>query len=237
MVAVLFHEDTCTENGKTYSNNQIWSPEPCRICVCNTGTVVCEEVVCEELGGCQTTEVPEGECCPVCSTATPPPPRMDNKTGNKYLRTIFNLIFGGADDKWKWHVESWFQSDPTFTPVSFKFFSSYVNLGLNLGLNFIYFLCLVSKFIISFYSTICLCLLCQWHNMVKSIYDIFHIWLKSFWKPIVNCEISSVSLLVIFWALWTRTVTVSKDPICYTKHASMLQIYFLLYLVILYRWS
>lgn len=83
--AVLSHEDTCTENGTTYSNNQIWSPEPCRVCVCDMGTVVCEEVVCEELGDCETTEAPQGECCPVCSAATQQPPNTDNETGNKYF--------------------------------------------------------------------------------------------------------------------------------------------------------
>ncbi|KAG7236193.1 hypothetical protein INR49_001311 [Caranx melampygus] len=72
--------DTCTENDKTYSNNQIWSPEPCRVCVCDTGTVVCEEVVCEELGDCQAAVTPEGECCPVCSAAAPPPPSVDSKS-------------------------------------------------------------------------------------------------------------------------------------------------------------
>uniref|UniRef100_A0A8D0AW66 VWFC domain-containing protein n=1 Tax=Sander lucioperca TaxID=283035 RepID=A0A8D0AW66_SANLU len=83
---------TCTANGKAYSHHQTWSPEPCLICVCDTGTVECEEVVCEELSHCQTTEAPEGECCPVCSTAAPhPPPSTDNETGNKYL------IFGRAD--------------------------------------------------------------------------------------------------------------------------------------------
>ncbi|KAF3688424.1 Extracellular matrix protein FRAS1 Precursor [Channa argus] len=83
VVAVLFHEDPCTHNGKTYSHNQIWSPEPCRICACNTGTVVCEEEVCEELGDCQTTEAPEGQCCPVCLTARQPPLYTDNKTAIK----------------------------------------------------------------------------------------------------------------------------------------------------------
>lgn len=65
--------------------------------MCDTGTVVCEEVVCEELGDCQAAGAPEGECCPVCSTEAPRPPGTDNKTGNKYLRTILNLIFGRAD--------------------------------------------------------------------------------------------------------------------------------------------
>lgn len=65
----LFGEDTCTENGKVYANNDMWNPEPCRICVCDMGTAVCEKVVCEDLGDCQKTVTPEGECCPVCLTA------------------------------------------------------------------------------------------------------------------------------------------------------------------------
>lgn len=56
------------------------------------GTVVCEDVVCEELGDCETTEAPEGECCPVCSAAAPHPPNADNETGNKHFD-----CFGRAD--------------------------------------------------------------------------------------------------------------------------------------------
>lgn len=65
--AVLFHKDSCSEDGKVYPNNQIWSPEPCRVCICDMGTVFCEDVVCEDVGDCKTTEIPEGECCPVCT--------------------------------------------------------------------------------------------------------------------------------------------------------------------------
>ncbi|XP_042369682.1 cysteine-rich motor neuron 1 protein-like, partial [Plectropomus leopardus] len=60
---------TCTENGKVYAHNDMWNPEPCRICVCDTGNAVCESVVCEDLGDCKDTVTPEGECCPVCLTA------------------------------------------------------------------------------------------------------------------------------------------------------------------------
>lgn len=65
----LFYEDSCTENGNVYANTDMWNPEPCRICVCNMGTAMCEDVVCDNLGDCQKTAVPEGECCPVCLTA------------------------------------------------------------------------------------------------------------------------------------------------------------------------
>lgn len=69
LIAALLDSDSCTENGKTYSNNQIWSPELCRVCVCDMGAIMCEDEVCEELIGCQTAVTPEGECCPVCLTA------------------------------------------------------------------------------------------------------------------------------------------------------------------------
>ena len=68
-VAVLPHKDSCTEDGKEYANNQIWRPKPCQVCICDMGTVFCEDVVCEDVSDCQTTEIPEGECCPVCSAA------------------------------------------------------------------------------------------------------------------------------------------------------------------------
>ncbi|TKS66386.1 Extracellular matrix protein FRAS1 [Collichthys lucidus] len=71
-IAAVLDSDSCAENGKVYRNNEIWSPESCRLCVCDMGTVVCEDEVCEELGDCQTAVTPEGECCPVCSAAAPP---------------------------------------------------------------------------------------------------------------------------------------------------------------------
>lgn len=64
--AVLSHKDSCAADGKVFANNQIWNPEPCRVCICDLGTVVCEDVVCEDVGHCRNTGTPEGECCPVC---------------------------------------------------------------------------------------------------------------------------------------------------------------------------
>lgn len=58
-------------DGKVISNNHVWNPEPCRVCICEARTVFCEEVVCEDVGDCATTAVPEGECCPVCLARTP----------------------------------------------------------------------------------------------------------------------------------------------------------------------
>jgi len=89
----LFHEDTCTANGKVYANQDMWSPEPCRVCVCDMGTTMCEDVVCEELGDCQKTVIPEGECCPVCLTsASTLTPSTDPATGNyPFLHTVTSL--------------------------------------------------------------------------------------------------------------------------------------------------
>lgn len=58
-------------DGKVVSNNHVWNPEPCRVCICEAGTVFCEEVVCEDVGNCATTAIPEGECCPMCLARKP----------------------------------------------------------------------------------------------------------------------------------------------------------------------
>lgn len=61
-------ELSCTENGQVYTNRDIWKPEPCRICVCDSGTILCDEVQCDEVSNCGKVVIPEGECCPVCDT-------------------------------------------------------------------------------------------------------------------------------------------------------------------------
>ncbi len=64
---------SCIQDGQRYSDKDVWKPEPCRICVCDTGTVLCDEIVCEELKDCPKPEIPFGECCPICA-ADPSPP-------------------------------------------------------------------------------------------------------------------------------------------------------------------
>ncbi|KAK3556209.1 hypothetical protein QTP70_005995 [Hemibagrus guttatus] len=56
----------CKDGDVTHEPNAIWKPEPCRLCVCDKGSIVCEDIHCEELKGCEHFTVPEGECCPVC---------------------------------------------------------------------------------------------------------------------------------------------------------------------------
>lgn len=62
---------SCVQDGQRYSDKDVWKPEPCRICVCDTGTVLCDEIVCEELKDCPKPEIPFGECCPICAADQP----------------------------------------------------------------------------------------------------------------------------------------------------------------------
>uniref|UniRef100_A0A3Q2XAT1 VWFC domain-containing protein n=1 Tax=Hippocampus comes TaxID=109280 RepID=A0A3Q2XAT1_HIPCM len=64
---------SCLQDGQRYSDKDVWKPEPCRICVCDTGTVLCDEIVCEELRDCPKPEIPFGECCPICAADSSPP--------------------------------------------------------------------------------------------------------------------------------------------------------------------
>ncbi|GLD47225.1 collagen alpha-2(V) chain-like isoform X1 [Lates japonicus] len=58
--------DNCTVDGEIHPHNDIWRPEPCRVCVCDNGVAICDEVQCEALSNCEKVVTPEGECCPVC---------------------------------------------------------------------------------------------------------------------------------------------------------------------------
>lgn len=61
----------CTADGQTYTNRDIWKPEPCQICVCDNGQVLCDEISCDQLNNCEKTYIPDGECCPVCQMDSP----------------------------------------------------------------------------------------------------------------------------------------------------------------------
>ncbi|XP_075825826.1 extracellular matrix protein 2 [Microtus pennsylvanicus] len=58
----------CFVKGMIMYNKAIWSPEPCSICLCSNGRVLCDETVCHPKM-CPYTIKPEGECCPICSDA------------------------------------------------------------------------------------------------------------------------------------------------------------------------
>ncbi|KAI5108690.1 collagen alpha-2(V) chain [Silurus meridionalis] len=56
----------CKDGDVTHEHNAVWKPDPCRLCVCDKGNIICEDIRCEELKGCEHFSIPDGECCPVC---------------------------------------------------------------------------------------------------------------------------------------------------------------------------
>lgn len=62
-------DNTCTHFGQVYADRDVWKPEPCQICVCDTGSVLCDDILCDETElECENPEIPFGECCPICPT-------------------------------------------------------------------------------------------------------------------------------------------------------------------------
>lgn len=57
---------SCTLDGQVFADRDVWKPEPCQICVCDSGTVMCDEVICEEQTHCPNPIIPHDECCPIC---------------------------------------------------------------------------------------------------------------------------------------------------------------------------
>ncbi|XP_041087912.1 collagen alpha-1(I) chain-like [Polyodon spathula] len=56
----------CLKDGQLYNDKDVWKPEPCQICVCDSGNILCDEVICEDTTDCPNPEIPFGECCPIC---------------------------------------------------------------------------------------------------------------------------------------------------------------------------
>lgn len=81
---------SCTADGQVYTNRDIWKPEPCRICVCDNGQVLCDEIHCEELTNCEKVVVPDGECCPICQTDSSTD-RRQGSYGEKHMTDIHNV--------------------------------------------------------------------------------------------------------------------------------------------------
>lgn len=55
-------------DGQVHHHDDIWKPEPCRVCICDNGVAMCEEVQCKLLTNCEKFITTEGACCPVCDT-------------------------------------------------------------------------------------------------------------------------------------------------------------------------
>lgn len=61
----------CSHLGQSYADRDVWKPEPCQICVCDSGSVLCDDIICDDQElDCPNPEIPFGECCAVC----PQPP-------------------------------------------------------------------------------------------------------------------------------------------------------------------
>uniref|UniRef100_A0A671Q292 Extracellular matrix protein 2-like n=1 Tax=Sinocyclocheilus anshuiensis TaxID=1608454 RepID=A0A671Q292_9TELE len=55
----------CVFRGITMYDKTVWSPKPCVNCLCSSGEVVCDRILCPALR-CQLKFQPIGECCPIC---------------------------------------------------------------------------------------------------------------------------------------------------------------------------
>ncbi|XP_073700216.1 extracellular matrix protein 2 [Garra rufa] len=55
----------CIFRGITMYDKTVWSPKPCVNCLCASGEVVCDRILCPALR-CQLKFQPIGECCPIC---------------------------------------------------------------------------------------------------------------------------------------------------------------------------
>lgn len=72
----------CSHLGQSYADRDVWKPEPCQICVCDSGSVLCDDIICDEQElDCPNPEIPFGECCAVCPQPPTSPPRPPNGHG------------------------------------------------------------------------------------------------------------------------------------------------------------
>lgn len=72
----------CTHLGQEYADRDVWKPEPCQICVCDSGSVLCDDIICDDQElDCPNPEIPFGECCPVCPQTTPQPTKVSSQYG------------------------------------------------------------------------------------------------------------------------------------------------------------
>lgn len=83
----LDYDGGCAHLGQVYADRDVWKPEPCEICVCDSGSVLCDAIMCDEQElDCENPEIPFGECCAVC----PQPPTVVSIKKNVY--TIKSLM-------------------------------------------------------------------------------------------------------------------------------------------------
>ena len=64
----LLEENGCvTNNGVTKNHGDVFKVDKCTVCLCDNGTVTCDQLRCND-PGCPIDEqyLPADECCPVC---------------------------------------------------------------------------------------------------------------------------------------------------------------------------
>uniref|UniRef100_UPI00358FF62E collagen alpha-1(II) chain-like n=1 Tax=Myxine glutinosa TaxID=7769 RepID=UPI00358FF62E len=64
----LLSAGSCDFNGELHSDKDVWKSEPCQVCVCDSGNILCDEVFCDFVSDCPHPIILEGECCPICPT-------------------------------------------------------------------------------------------------------------------------------------------------------------------------
>lgn len=60
-------EPTCQYNGIEYVEGDTWKVNKCTSCTCKGNVTSCSSVQCNVTSHCKRMEVPEGECCEVCT--------------------------------------------------------------------------------------------------------------------------------------------------------------------------
>lgn len=84
----------CIQAGQQYNDKDVWKPEPCRICVCDSGSVLCDEIICEEIKECANPIIPSGECCPICPADASAPIGCNLFIHIPINKLLFKLAFG-----------------------------------------------------------------------------------------------------------------------------------------------
>ena len=63
----LLEDNGCVHNGVTKNHGDVFKVDKCTVCLCDNGTVTCDQLRCND-PGCPIDEqyLPADECCPVC---------------------------------------------------------------------------------------------------------------------------------------------------------------------------
>ncbi|XP_033988842.1 collagen alpha-1(I) chain-like [Trematomus bernacchii] len=76
---------SCTLDGQVFADRDVWKPELCQICVCDSGTVMCDEVICEDTTLPQPHHHPTTSAAPSAPTTVLAPHICIKLTTAKYM--------------------------------------------------------------------------------------------------------------------------------------------------------